>query len=543
MLPTLALAALAAAPIVAAVPLSSSSSSPAASLVVVPRGQLHAEQLSGCATYHGTVGAQHLLDVYHLSAACASLAPFAAAAVTGESIAIESTDTWTQPTDEQDLTGALVWLHPTILDVDPTSLRAGPDPVLVDAHSAQLAFSAPADFLLAPLSPGDGVLLPHGEGRLLRLSTTSQAHALAQLAHLSSHPSFAHFSPVVLSRTPVALAGDDRFPTVPESAVRRVEKHLDGLRFDPLLSSLVASLGSEKSVERMKKDVRTLSGEDQSRVVEDERWVSRHSMSEGGFKASNWVFAKMSTYGFTCTQLAYLPSFAPMVECVYDESGLGEHRDDSYAASPVDDITFGANETVVLSAHFDSRGSFGYPTAPGADDDASGTTLVLAVARHIFEHRLRFGRKLVLCLFSGEEQGLLSSSFYAKRLRARGEDVAFALQVDMVGYRKPGEPMQLARPDVIGLPQAGHLVGNVSEVYVPELVVGYTPACCSDHQSFVTEAYPATWIFERNGAIADPCYHDSCDLSAREGYDFEQIAAHAKVAFAVVWETAGGALP
>lgn len=56
-------------------------------------------------------------------------------------------------------------------------------------------------------------------------------------------------------------------------------------------------------------------------------------------------------------------------------------------------------------------------------------------------------------------------------------------------------------------------------------------------------AYPATWIFERNGPIADPCYHDSCDKSNRLGYSFEQISAHTKVAFATVWETAGGALP
>lgn len=105
------------------------------------------------------------------------------------------------------------------------------------------------------------------------------------------------------------------------------------------------------------------------------------------------------------------------------------------------------------------------------------------------------------------------------------------LQVDMVGYRKPGEPMQLARPDIIGLKEAGWFVGNVSGIYAPELVVGYvgalfrfvrtrwrpkrrwltrilpfryTPACCSDHQSYVAQGYPATWIFERNGAIADP---------------------------------------
>lgn len=86
------------------------------------------------------------------------------------------------------------------------------------------------------------------------------------------------------------------------------------------------------------------------------------------------------------------------------------------------------------------------------------------------------------------------------------------LQVDMIGYRVPGEPLQMARPDIIGLPEAAWLVGNLSTVYCPELQVGYTPACCSDHQSFVAHGYASTWVFERNGPIRDPCYHQSCDM-------------------------------
>ncbi|GAA5839766.1 hypothetical protein JCM9279_005162 [Rhodotorula babjevae] len=560
MLTSAALAAWAAAALSLASPVSSPSSSsadPVALILVLSRDGRPASSVPNCATYHGMVGAQHLSDIYYVSTACAgsvvrdkSSRP--RRATPGE-LVMETTDMFSHPTPGDSLSGALVWLHPTRRDLDrPTSSAVEPVGAAQQQQQQQLAFSAPS-------SPHShlygGIVLPHDEGRLVRLSSTSDADALTDLSYLSSHPDFALTSPVLISRSPVLLdrpaaasdnAGaavvDDRFPTVPRSAVARVEAHLAGLRFDPLLSSLVAKLGSDKSVERIKGDVRMLSGEDQSRIKEDERWVSRHSMSEGGYRAANWVTAKMSSYGFTCAQLSYLPNLSPMVECVYDDSALGGDDGDDLSGKPTD-IVYGANEMVVLSAHYDSRGSFGYPTAPGADDDASGTTLVLAVARHIYEHRLRFGRKLVLCLFSGEEQGLLSSSWYAKQLRARNEDVAFMLQVDMVGYRKPGEPMQLARPDVIGLEVAGHLVGNYSELYVPELVIGYTPACCSDHQSFVTEAYPATWIFERNGAIADPCYHDSCDKSDRPGYDFAQIAAHTKVAFATVWETAGGALP
>lgn len=74
----------------------------------------------------------------------------------------------------------------------------------------------------------------------------------------------------------------------------------------------------------------------------------------------------------------------------------------------------------------------------------------------------------------------------------------------MIAYRAPNEPLQMARPDLIGLPEAAYLVGNISTIYVPELQVGYTTACCSDHQSFEELGIASTWVFERNGAILDP---------------------------------------
>lgn len=121
-----------------------------------------------------------------------------------------------------------------------------------------------------------------------------------------------------------------------------------------------------------------------------------------------------------------------------------------------------ANETVIIGAHFDSRGSFGYPTAPGADDDGSGTSALLSIAEHIWRHRLTFSRKVVLAAFAGEEQGLLGSKFYASKLRKAKEDVVLFVQMDMLAYRSPGEPLQLARPDLIGLPEAAYLVGESS---------------------------------------------------------------------------------
>jgi len=113
------------------------------------------------------------------------------------------------------------------------------------------------------------------------------------------------------------------------------------------------------------------------------------------------------------------------------------------------------------------------------------------------------------------------------------------VQADMIAYRAPEEPPQLGLPLRYATPEVTQLVANISAIYSPELTVGFTSVCCSDHQSFMENGFPATQVFERAGPIADPMYHHSGDLSEREGYDFDQLYAIAKVQFATLLHAAG----
>jgi Zn-dependent M28 family amino/carboxypeptidase len=104
---------------------------------------------------------------------------------------------------------------------------------------------------------------------------------------------------------------------------------------------------------------------------------------------------------------------------------------------------------VLLSAHYDSRGSFGSTRAPGANDDGSGVVSILAIARAIVEHGIRFiEHEVELVAFAGEEQGLRGSDAYARKLRGEGRDVALMIQADMLAYHSLGEPLQLGLPDL-----------------------------------------------------------------------------------------------
>jgi Zn-dependent M28 family amino/carboxypeptidase len=228
----------------------------------------------------------------------------------------------------------------------------------------------------------------------------------------------------------------------------------------------------------------------------------------------------MHVLGIDCSWYLHEEGFAPGLLCsTFPESGSEDH--------------------VIISAHIDSRGTFGNLRAPGADDDGSGSAHLLAIARAISKHNVTFEHPVTLAFFTGEEQGLVMSNHFAHTLKKENISVQLNIQADMLGYRVPGEPLQLALPATIDLPEASFLVANISQLYAPELVVGRTAACCSDHQSFLQLGFPATQVFERNGWIADPMYHNSGDLADREGYDAEQIKSIAKVTMATLFEVAG----
>jgi len=306
-------------------------------------------------------------------------------------------------------------------------------------------------------------------------------------------------------------------PYVPitTAASQRVKEIAASVKFDPVVASMVGNL----SITQMRKDVRYLTGEDLSSGI-----VSRHAFSEGALQAAAWLKEQFESTGASCELKPFLRGFSPNVVCTY---------------AATEDTT----ETMLLSAHYDSRGSFGSTRAPGGDDDGSGTTALLAIARTIARKGVTFRKNIQLVAFSGEEQGLYGSKAYAREMYELGANLTLMIQADMLGYHAPGEPAQLGLPASIGSVEVMQLVSNISAIYSPELVVGTTRACCSDHQSFHELGFPATQVFERAGPIADPMYHNSGDLSDREGYDFEQIRSIAKVQFATLLHAAGFDLP
>jgi len=92
------------------------------------------------------------------------------------------------------------------------------------------------------------------------------------------------------------------------------------------------------------------------------------------------------------------------------------------------------NRVYVVSGHYDSMCTS--PTdaecdAPGANDDASGTTVVLEAARAMAPHE--FDATIVFVAVAGEEQGLVGSTYFAEQAKKNGMNIEAMFTNDIVG--------------------------------------------------------------------------------------------------------------
>jgi len=172
----------------------------------------------------------------------------------------------------------------------------------------------------------------------------------------------------------------------------------------------------------------------------------------------------------------------------------------------------GANRTLVIGAHYDHLGFGEYGGSRhrgepqvhnGADDNASGTAGLLALAKYWSRHRdPRFN--FLFLAFSGEELGLLGSAYFVRNPWLPLDSVVAMFNMDMIG-RLLDSTMQLG---VHGTGTALEWSAWVDSLAGP-LRIKSSPAGTgsSDHQSFYLQNVPVLHFF--TGTHED--YHKPSD--------------------------------
>jgi hypothetical protein len=171
-----------------------------------------------------------------------------------------------------------------------------------------------------------------------------------------------------------------------------------------------------------------------------------------------------------------------------------------------------AEEAVVIGAHYDHLGlgehnslapSEAGKIHPGADDNASGTAAVLELAGAIAARRRDLRRSVVFIAFSGEELGLLGSSYYTKHPLWPLERTAAMINLDMVGRPKGGKIY------VGGVGTSPQFKKILEQANRTGLTLAYNESGygSSDHLSFYVKNIPVIFFF--SGLHAD--YHRPSD--------------------------------
>ena len=188
----------------------------------------------------------------------------------------------------------------------------------------------------------------------------------------------------------------------------------------------------------------------------------RDSGSEGIEKAARFIESYFQENGIEKYYSSYRDTITNYQPASYNIIGLVRGTDPLLA-----------KEYIVIGAHYDHVGIIGSgisdKIANGANDNASGTTAVLEIARYFAENRTN-GRSLLFVLFSAEEKGLLGSNHLAKKLREEDLDLYAMLNFEMIGV-----PMK--NKDYL-LYLTGFNRSNLAELcnkYAGENLVGFLP--------------------------------------------------------------------
>jgi hypothetical protein len=156
----------------------------------------------------------------------------------------------------------------------------------------------------------------------------------------------------------------------------------------------------------------------------------------------------------------------------------------------------GARKVVLVTAHLDSINLQGGPaaSAPGADDNGSGSAGLLEIARvfrdHPSKHDLRF------ILFGGEEEGLFGSKHYVAKLSASERArIQAVVNMDMIASLNTStrsvllEGATLSQRVINGLKEAAATYTNLT------VETSLNPFA-SDHVPFINKGIPAVLTIE-----------------------------------------------
>ena len=197
------------------------------------------------------------------------------------------------------------------------------------------------------------------------------------------------------------------------------------------------------------------------------------------------------------------------------------------------------DEFIAVGAHLDHMGMTGGRVWNGADDNASGTVGVMAIAEAFAATGVKPGKTILFCAWTGEEKGLLGSKYFSLNPTIGSMDqYKFYLNYDMISRDSPNdeEGINCGVTYTKAYPKLEEITNSNAEEYGIKLNLNFRPTDDprggSDHTSFTDQNVPIMYMM----AGFPPEYHtpeDQIDL-----VNWDKMLEIIKLGFLDMWEIA-----
>jgi hypothetical protein len=281
-----------------------------------------------------------------------------------------------------------------------------------------------------------------------------------------------------------------------------------------LIILLVASCTSPQpdKIELIKKDLYFLASDSLS---------GREIGSEGERIAADYIATQFETIGLKPAGTeGYLQTFFVEASSNPHEEAIMKAYGDSSGVKGINVmgmIEGKGDEIIILGAHFDHLGMGGSSSLErgdsavhnGADDNASGTSGLIQMARYLSEQELN--RSVLFLAFSGEEKGLWGSNYFAKNPTVDLAKVNYMINMDMIGRLDTTRALAISGIGTAPIWSGVIDIANTDSIPLTLTESGTGP---SDHTSFYLQDIPVLHFF--TGQHAD--YHKPTDDADKINY-------------------------
>lgn len=198
------------------------------------------------------------------------------------------------------------------------------------------------------------------------------------------------------------------------------------------------------------------------------------------------------------------------------------------------------NNVVVIGGHYDHLGTYNGIVWNGADDNASGTVGMMTIAKAFMASGVKPGKTIIFCAWTGEEKGLLGSTYFVDHLPVSAKNVSMYLNYDMISRDDEDDTLgiQCRLMYTEGYKSFEDNTKKYNEEYNYGLDITYKPSPKprggSDHTPFAEKGIPVMYYM----AGFPTEYHQADDHVALVNWD--KMVKIIKLGYLNVWDAANG---